>query len=160
MVDEKGSSQTRLRVVILAANEALGAISAFKRASDGTQRQFRFCLPAIGIMSGVVRRRRSHPGEVTSMSTAAAPTTPGRRSRRWWYVLAIGAVVVLIVVGTILTLRFHPFGIGGGGAASKPHPTERTTGAEKTATDKSAAGDKSPGAARITHEKATPTPGA
>jgi hypothetical protein len=108
--------------------------------------------------------RRTFPGEVFSMSTAAAPTTPGRRSRRWWYLLATGVVVLAIVVGTLVVLRFHPFGIGGGGAAARPHTTERSTGTDKAAPDKAApdkpgATDKSPGAARITHEKPTATPG-
>ena len=94
------------------------------------------------------------------MSTAAAPATPGRRLRRWRLLLAIGVVVLAIVAGTILTLRFHPFGIGGGGAATRPHSTERTTGAEKTASDKAGTGEKPSGATRNTHEKATPTPGA
>jgi hypothetical protein len=111
------------------------------------------------------------------MSTTVAPVAPGRRSRRWWYVLAIGLIVLVLAIGTLLTLRLHPFGIGGNSTtAPRQHATERTagaeraTGSEKTSTNHSGATDTSTsdksGAAGTSatgprpREKAIPTPGA
>jgi hypothetical protein len=105
------------------------------------------------------------------MSTAAPLAAAGRRSRRWWYVLAIGVVVVLVAMGTLLTLRLHPFGIGASvtvapkqhtaerSASTEKTPTEKPAGADRASTDKSGAADKAASGAKP-REKATPTPGA